>query len=100
MTETAKCNHAVDGVISWRLFASDHRLFWCGRCGAITIATVLGVDIDWQGPQDPPVVVNLQIGPRVLFGLRKCATCGAEFTLPSPPEKNAWRATYLCEGCR
>jgi hypothetical protein len=50
-------------VISWRLFASDQKLFWCGRCGAITVATVLGADIEWQGPQDPPVVVNLPIGP-------------------------------------
>jgi hypothetical protein len=31
---------------------------------------------------------------------RKCITCGSDFALPSPPETNAGRATYLCAGCR
>ena len=31
---------------------------------------------------------------------RRCATCGDPFTLPSPPQQDAGRETYLCERCR
>lgn len=31
---------------------------------------------------------------------RNCATCGAPFAAPNPPQENVGRETYLCKRCR